>query len=166
MQWFRRAYYNLSKIKETEHNDDWAVWGWVIPILNFFRPYHIMRELVDYAKSVVPKIPEKSTPTSFSFMPLWWGLWVIASILARVSSRPELFGEDIDAYIQISYLSVIASTMNVVAGALLIWIMYDYNEIEEEYVTVQEVNLDSFGQQTEDKNWETSEEGPSKETPE
>jgi len=45
--WFRRAYANLHRLDtvEVNHADSWAVWSWFIPILNFFRPYNIMKEI-------------------------------------------------------------------------------------------------------------------------
>lgn len=40
--WFRRAYYNLHQVvKHLEHSEGWAAGAWFVPILNFFRPYHI-----------------------------------------------------------------------------------------------------------------------------
>lgn len=46
IMWFRRAYYNLEKIRVfTEHSEGWAAGAWFVPILNWIRPFQMMKEL-------------------------------------------------------------------------------------------------------------------------
>lgn len=51
IQWFRRAYYNLGQIaKNLSYEEGWAAGSWFVPILNYFRPYQIMKELYKKTK--------------------------------------------------------------------------------------------------------------------
>lgn len=69
--WFYRAYQVVNLAEGSVHSPDQAVWTFIVPILNLFRPYQIATE-----------IWRKSSPTNgeFGHSPLliaWWALWVV-----------------------------------------------------------------------------------------
>ncbi|MBN8233326.1 DUF4328 domain-containing protein [Corallococcus macrosporus] len=56
-----------------------AVWMWLIPLVNWVKPYHVMRDIAERlgGMSFVAVLP----------LQLWWGVNVAARILERVESR-------------------------------------------------------------------------------
>lgn len=85
--WFRRMHVNLRAFGEdrTAHSDGWAVGGWLIPIVNFFRPKEIADDI--WRRSD----PERSRETGHSGMLTgsvpkivhwWWGIYILAGISA------------------------------------------------------------------------------------
>jgi hypothetical protein len=87
--WFKRAYFNLhQKVKNLSYSVDWAVGSWFVPILNFFRPYQIMKELYQETKKLLLNkglITEDSLSTKY--IGLWWTLWIIGGIIARLAFK-------------------------------------------------------------------------------
>ncbi|MDP4206262.1 MAG: DUF4328 domain-containing protein, partial [Bacteroidota bacterium] len=46
ISWFRRLYYNLHLIfNQLSYKEGWAAGCWFVPVLCFFRPYVIMKEI-------------------------------------------------------------------------------------------------------------------------
>lgn len=87
MQWFRRAYYNLhQKTNDLAYTDGWAVASWLIPIVNLYRPFVIMKEL--YIKT--EKILEEQhfitfRKTNTTILTIWWVIYVVNTIIGWVS---------------------------------------------------------------------------------
>jgi len=75
--WFVRAYHNLDGIGavRSEH-PRWAFWGLLIPVINYYKPYQLMRECfvafgpVDDKRLVLVK--------------MWWGLYLFDHLLVFV----------------------------------------------------------------------------------
>jgi DNA-directed RNA polymerase subunit RPC12/RpoP len=88
--WFYRAHKNLryANVPGLKHASGWTVWGFFIPILNFFRPYQMMAETwrgsaamsgnYDFDKLVA----HPSTPK----IRWWWALAIIAIPINIASS--------------------------------------------------------------------------------
>ena len=89
LMWFKRAYFNLhQKVKNLSYSVGWAVGSWFVPILNFFRPYQIMKELYQETKKLLLNkglITEDSLSTKY--IGLWWTLWIIGGIIARLAFK-------------------------------------------------------------------------------
>ncbi len=69
--WFYRAYKTVNVAEGTAHSPDQAVWTFLVPILNLYRPYQIATE-----------IWRKSSPSGEDFghsglLIAWWALWVV-----------------------------------------------------------------------------------------
>lgn len=69
--WFYRAYQTVNLAIGTAHSPDQAVWTFLVPILNLYRPYQIATE-----------IWRKSSPNDEDYghsglLIAWWGLWVL-----------------------------------------------------------------------------------------
>ena len=85
--WFRRMHVNLRAFGEerTAYSDGWAVGGWLIPIVNFFRPKEIADDIWRRSN------PERSREAGYQGMPTgripalvhwWWGIYIVAGISA------------------------------------------------------------------------------------
>lgn len=71
IRWFRRAYFNLHQLNEPSlgRSEGWAAGAWFVPVLNFFLPYRIGREIWDYTQR---SIPGKTDYRSSSLVGWWW----------------------------------------------------------------------------------------------
>jgi hypothetical protein len=81
--WFWRAYKNLRSMGRASRGTGWAIACWIVPILNLFRPYQMMKELARESPRV--RGNEGAAATG-----LWWMLYVAAFLGGRaVSFLPE-----------------------------------------------------------------------------
>ncbi len=70
LTWFFRAYRTTNLAVGTTHDPGQAVWSFVIPILNLFRPYQIATEI--WRKSGDGTVMHHNP-----LLIVWWGLWVV-----------------------------------------------------------------------------------------
>lgn len=57
--WFFRSYYNLAVLeKPLRFEAGWAVGAWLMPIINFYRPLVIFRELIAYYCEIALAFPQ------------------------------------------------------------------------------------------------------------
>ncbi len=47
IMWFRRGYANAGRVsdRKLKHDDSWALWGFIVPIISLWYPYTIASEL-------------------------------------------------------------------------------------------------------------------------
>jgi len=76
--WIHRAHRNLPTLgaRNLKYSSKWAVWGFFVPILFFFRPFQVVREIW---KASNPQITEEFTwhrqPTP-ALIKWWWALYL------------------------------------------------------------------------------------------
>jgi hypothetical protein len=70
--WFRRAKINAEHgDSEQRYGRGWAIWGWIVPVLNFWIPFQIMDDLLRASR------PRWSRSTK-TWLPLsWWTSWLL-----------------------------------------------------------------------------------------
>ena len=93
--WMRRLRHNVLALgRKPEYRPAWIFWGWLTPILNFFRPFQIIRDL--WRKS--DPEPGSGTLDDPPWFYLWW--WVSYVVTSRVASailgsiqEPETLGQ-------------------------------------------------------------------------
>jgi len=83
--WMRRLRENVVALgRRPEYRPAWIFWGWLTPILNFVRPFQIIRDL--WRKS--DPVPGPGTLEDPPWFYLWW--WVSYVVTSRVASA--IFG--------------------------------------------------------------------------
>ncbi len=92
--WFYRAHKNLRALgnAELEYSSRWAVFGFMVPILNLIRPMQLMREtwygsdpnLRGESPTYLQEAVRRGTPEAVGW---WWGSFIIMNILGRVEMR-------------------------------------------------------------------------------
>ena len=60
----------------------WAVGWYFVPLANLWKPYEAMREAWQVSRNVEnwPQVPT-------DYLPTWWGLWIVFSIVSNLSGR-------------------------------------------------------------------------------
>lgn len=112
---------NASSWAQKSTKPFWAWLGWIIPILNFSKPYAFLSELwddTDYLlkdKNILPPTDKKGEYTSDLYIGLWWGLFLIALI----------------SYVFLSYTFFDTGALfnklnhvNVMIGSAICWALY------------------------------------------
>ena len=81
--WLRRSYRNLSALAvgDLRFSPAWAVWGWLIPGINLFRPKQIVD---DVWKGSHPMAPPFSPTWRVTPVPAWSMSWWASLLLAGV----------------------------------------------------------------------------------
>jgi len=69
--WFYRAYQTVNLAEGTAHSPDQAVWTFLIPVLNLYRPYQIATEI--WRKSS----PGGADLGHSGLIIAWWAFWVL-----------------------------------------------------------------------------------------
>lgn len=86
IMWFRRAYNNLHKIDSSvlSHSEGWAAGGWFVPIISFFYPYQIMKEIWRHTQR---HISDSREIRNTSLIGLWWTFFLISNIGGSIAQR-------------------------------------------------------------------------------
>lgn len=88
LAWLDRAWENLAALgaRDLKYRKAWGFLGFVIPIINLFRPYQFVAEVwkaSDPAVDISTRDARDSTSTT-SVLGMWWGLWLITNLVGRL----------------------------------------------------------------------------------
>lgn len=134
IMWFRRAYFNLhQKVNHLEFSEGWAAGAWFVPILNYIRPYQIMKELYVETENYLVKNKSNYAKTlKLSFLGIWWASWIIVSIFDRISYRLSNNCETIEEMSTATLFSIVNEFLTLPACILAIKVIQDYSKVEDE----------------------------------
>ncbi len=133
IQWFRRAYYNLHLKTDTlTHHEGWAAGSWFTPIVNFYLPYQIMKELyVETRKLFIPKWGDETQNLSTTLVGWWWALWIISSVLGQIVFQVTMRGDNtIDTLSFTTMTSMIESIVDIPLAIITFKVIKDYSRAE------------------------------------
>jgi hypothetical protein len=140
--WFRRAYFNLhQKTDNLLHTEGWAAGCWFVPVLNFYRPFQIMKELFQRTKELLqingvivkPKL-------SIWILRCWWTLWIIEIIFAKASLRLSTKAESIDQLISTTAGDMVVNIIGLPLALITIKIIHDYSKVEPMLYEIKELD--------------------------
>lgn len=139
IRWFRRAYYNLRKVGHNlNYSETWTIWGWIVPFVNLYYPYAIMKEIWD--KTQESTIGKKEMIGS-NLVGWWWITWLIATILERVSFRmslePNISGGQEG---NLMLLDIVSVAFYIICNYLVLNIIQSVSRFEEEFRISREEN--------------------------
>ena len=137
--WTYRAYHNAGVFGgERSMGQGWAIGGWFVPFLNWFRPYKVLREA--WVSTAFRTHSEPVVDPPFYF-PLWWGLWVVDNLLGNLVFRLEQ-SSDLDTLIFHTWLFIASDVASIAAGALAIVVVQQLTRRQTEAAsTVGDRNL-------------------------
>jgi len=124
--WFRRSYQNLSTLgaEHLESTPGWAVGGWFVPFLNLVRPYRIAKEMwiVSHRAASYDDLLD-APPVSFTPVSVWWGLFIIMSMLGNLGGRLMRRADGISALKTASAVVAASDLLSVAAALAAIWMI-------------------------------------------
>src|SRR5262249_18534574 len=86
--WMYRAYKNLGPLGATnlDSSPGWAIGGWLVPFLNFRRPYQVLSEM--WVESEAAGRDGRRFGVDLPpLLGVWWVVWVVAGFLGNVIVR-------------------------------------------------------------------------------
>jgi hypothetical protein len=78
VSWSYRAYKNLHINSDyVSYNPSWAIWGYIVPVLNFVRPQQVMTDLVKRNTKLIQSIePEYNKKYPLIWISVWWLFYI------------------------------------------------------------------------------------------
>lgn len=94
-RWIYRAAWNARHLgaRRLEHSPGWAVGWYFVPFANLVMPYRAMKETWLASHAPQDWQPDKGGAGP---LPLWWGLWLVGSIVGNISFRLTLNAETLE----------------------------------------------------------------------
>jgi hypothetical protein len=92
----------------------WVTWGWIVPVISLVYPYRSIKDLAERNKAAA----------ALRLLPLWWLLFLLASIIGRVSFQSGR-GADVtlDSLRTADWFVVVSSLLEVVAAVLAVLVV-------------------------------------------
>jgi len=137
IKWFRRAYFNLHLItKKLTFSEGWAAGAWFVPIVNFFRPYKIMKELYDKTRIVLDENNiSYGDNLNTKAVGNWWTLWIVYGIISYIVSRLLIYSEI--SYDANSILTLLVDFIIIPLAISTVKVIRDYSSVEGELNKLQ-----------------------------
>jgi hypothetical protein len=138
--WFRRAYYNLhQKVTYLNYSEGWAAGAWFVPIVFWFYPLQIMKELYNETHELLEKnqIQPKAKNNQL-LIGCWWALWIIVELLSRYEFIKMRSATTVDDMLFLTNFSIVSNILALVNTVLIIKLMKDYALLESQLYTISE----------------------------
>jgi len=132
IQWFRRAYSNLHlRVDNLSHPEGWAAGSWFVPIINLYRPFHIMKELqIDTCYVLAQKGVSKDENDSTQYIGWWWSLWILNNFIGQFVFRYSLNAESIAELTTSTVASMVGNLVGIPLALLTVKVIKDYAKLE------------------------------------
>lgn len=147
IMWFYRAYSNLHLIQGgVLYTSQWAILAWFTPIVNFFRPQQIMRELYDITRSyLIVRGVSRESLSSNRLISWWWAFWISANIAGRIDTMFTTNAKSLRALMEATIASSFADVIFIIAGVFAILVIRDYSQMEDElyYIGITDTDNDT-----------------------
>jgi hypothetical protein len=122
--WLHRTIVNAEALGRGMRNvsPGTAVLYWFVPILNLFRPYHVVTAL--YRRSDPGTTLTRDWVARWEWIPsVWWGTWVVSSMAGNVSGRMAWSDEPGRAG-TVMWINLVAAPFGIAAGILVIALLW------------------------------------------
>jgi hypothetical protein len=122
--WFHRTIVNAAALGRGVRNvsPGTAVLYWFVPILNLFRPYHVVTAL--YRRSHPGTTLARDWVARWEWIPsVWWGTWVVSSIAGNVSGRMA-WSDEPARNVTAMWISLVAAPFEITAGILVLALLW------------------------------------------
>lgn len=131
IQWFRRAYYNLNIRANCNHSESWAAGSWFVPIISFFRPYQIMKEMHHKTTALIKSNTDEILDNSNSGIGVWWGLWIITNYFGNYILKSSFKAETIEDYLNNTIAQIVISIFGILLAVITVMMIKSYSLKEE-----------------------------------
>ncbi len=143
IQWFRRAYFNLHlRSHNLRYPEGWAAGSWFVPILNWFRPYQIMRELCERTASYLQEksLPHQAVP--YGLVGWWWAVWVISAVVGQIALRTGISADSIEEISANTVVYIVAGVIEIPLAFLTIAVIKNYARMEALFALTKQEPVD------------------------
>ena len=114
LRWLSRSYKNLPAFGVTpSFTPAWAIGAWFVPLLNFVRPYQIVKELW---------VMNQPTQDS-ALVGWWWAAWIIWGFIGRALFGLTRGAEQLSEILNASYLNLISDAVGVIGSILAMYVV-------------------------------------------
>ena len=132
--WFHRSYSNINRLgfERTRYAPAWTIWSFIIPVINLYLPYAIVRETykktrasLQHAGGVAP--PVQSLSLFFS----WWAFWLVSigtSLVYLILLKLPLTK---DNRIMLMTVAIISDIIDIPAAFLATKVIMAVNRVEK-----------------------------------
>lgn len=125
IHWLRLVYANLTALghPDLRFHRGWAIFGWFVPIISFFRPKQIVNDVWRGSDPIGSSGGEETwrepVPALFG---LWWAGWLIANIGSNAAGRYYLIAEEVGE-LQAATVAYLAFDAISALTAVLAWLV-------------------------------------------
>lgn len=133
--WFHRAYKNLHhRIPKPKYNASWGYMTWIIPYVQMYMPYLMMKEMWTETVSLVSQKNKNSTNKSVKIVRLWWLSCILVFLSqSRMITMFYFFGTGIIPYVEFSFLHVsLLLAIQLFWATISIKLIREYSQMENE----------------------------------
>ncbi|MBS1560962.1 MAG: DUF4328 domain-containing protein [Bacteroidetes bacterium] len=139
LRWNWRAYHNLASfnVVALQHSARWAAASYFVPILSYFRPYQIMREMWMASDPVHVETEETAglawmRSSTTMLIVWWWSAFVLAQLAAAAMFRAGRIVETAEGYLGLSWGMLISDIFELLAVALSVLIVRAITSMQSE----------------------------------
>ncbi|KUF43316.1 DUF4328 domain-containing protein [Myroides marinus] len=132
--WFYNAYANLKKagINYVSHSNSYAVWAWIIPIMNLYKSFQLTKEVVDKSQNRIIELNQGYLPQNLNkSINTCWIVVVIHFVLSIGIFIWGMNKNTFEAGILIMQLGGVLNMVMIFITLLLAFIVYKVSKIEE-----------------------------------
>lgn len=133
LNWFRRAYGNLNRVKmSTENSEVAAAWSFFIPIIAFFRPPQIMYEIWNKTQLKIKQFDSSYVINQRNYVIiLWWILFLISHFIGKYVLKSAFDDHpSFEDILSMSQATMAIDIMNVIEAALMLVILHSISDME------------------------------------
>lgn len=132
IRWFRRAYFNLhQKTDYLTESEGWAAGAWFVPVLSWFRPFQIMRDLyVETDKILMTHVIDYKARTNMFVLVSWWTIWILNGFIGSSLLRGAFNVTTIDGFISNTISHMVLSFLGIPLAFLTVHLVKKYSEME------------------------------------
>lgn len=133
LMWQYRVRKNADDIGTTglRFSPGWVVGWWFVPIMNFFRPYQMMKELWQSNYHNVYEHSESRNLEVSGLLGWWWGLFLIGGFFGNIAGGTYLRSDDIDTLIIGDWFDIGSSVILIVAAVFAIVLIREISDFQE-----------------------------------
>jgi hypothetical protein len=138
IQWFRRAYYNLSLRIKCQYTEGWAAGGWFVPFISLFYPYRIMSELQEKTTRLInQKSKHKIENNTGVIIGIWWTLWIISNFIGQYAFKAAMKSDTLESLEDSTIADMILGVIDIPMGILAVMLIASWSKKEEQLLELE-----------------------------
>lgn len=152
ISWFYRSYSNIHQLTNNlSYHKMWTIFSWVIPIIQFFKPYQVFKEMFKKTNELLLKNKHnenlsRDISLNIKYVNLWWALWLIFYFINFYAYNLQEIDATIDDWITSTKAHIIAHTIGIPLSVITIKLIKDYSNAEQIIINIKsQSNLPSNG---------------------